>query len=272
MIQQYAISCIPKLQEIYQRCVGRPLNLSNPKTFTEKIQWLKIYDSTMLKTFATDKITVHKFYEKMLGQDIGIPMLYSASSVNEIPWHQLPTDIVVKCNHGSGFNIILHNNDGNPTNEVFSKLGKWLSIDYSTYFVELHYSPIPHKILVEPFLKDLSDTKLFCFNGVPKFYQIDRHFTPEHRMNFYNLDGTPLKWLSRAQYPADYTRIDPIPQHMDKMIEYATKLAKPFKFVRVDFYNHDDSIYGGELTFTPGAGIQKYIGDGDLLLGQMLKL
>lgn len=267
----YCVSFIPKLIKNYKRCSGRTLDISKPLTFTDKIQWLKIYDSTMLKAFAADKVTVHAFYKMQLGMDIGIPLIAVYDNPDEIDWNSLPSDMVIKCNHGSGYNLILHDKSPKTIKSTKETLVKWLNEDYANRYCELHYSLIPRKILVEQYIDNLVDSKIFCFNGVPKFYQIDKHFT-ENRMNFYDMQGKPLTWLSNTHYPANYKVIDEIPPHMDELADMAAKLCKPFKFVRVDFYTAGDKIYGGELTFTPGAGIQSYAGEGDRKLGDMLDL
>jgi hypothetical protein len=225
----------------------------------------------MLKTFAADKVTVHYIYQKYLGKDIGIPVLGIYDTPDEIEWDKLPSDMVIKCNHGSGYNLILHDKNADTIASTKATLSKWLQKDYANRYYELHYSLIPRKILIEQYIDNLVDSKLFCFNGVPKFYQIDKHLT-ENRMNFYDMSGNPLRWLSNTQHPANYNIIDAIPPHMDEMARMAEALCKPFKFVRVDFYTAGDKIYGGELTFTPGGGIQSYAGNGDRKLGDMLDL
>jgi len=267
----YCKTFIPKLKDNYKKCTGKQLNLSNPLTFTEKIQWIKIYDNTMLKSFAADKVTVHKYYQKMLGKDIGIPLLGVYDTPNDIKWETLPSDIVVKCNHGSGYNLILHDKKHSTISHAIATLNKWMKEDYTNRFCELHYTLIPRKILIEPYIDNLVDLKIFCFNGNPRFYQIDKHFS-EHRMNFYDMQGSPLTWLSNTQYPANYSIIDEMPLFINEMNTMAEYLCKPFKFVRADFYTAGDKIYGGELTFTPGAGIQSYAGNGDRKLGDMLAL
>ena len=266
--KQYANACC----DLYNKYTGRSIDLKHPMTFTEKIQWLKIYDSTFLKTFAADKVTVHDYYAYCLGQDIGIPIIATYNKITDIKWSELPNDIIIKCNHGSGYNHILHGKNSANISNCEALLRKWMSEDYASRYYELHYSLIPRKILVEPYIPNLTDTKIFCFNGTPKFYQIDRHLSDCPRMNFYDFDGNPITWLSNRACPANYSSKDNIPSHLDLMLDYAKKLATPFKFVRVDFYDTGADVYGGELTFTPGAGLQSYIGDGDQRLGDMLDL
>ena len=269
--ERYCRLFIPRLVETYRKCTGRKLDINNPVTFTEKIQWLKIYDSTMLKTFSANKITVHRVYKGILGVDIGIPIIAVYNAPSEIQWDKLPSDMVLKCNHGSGYNIVLHQKTSDAIESASASLSKWLEEDYASRFYEMHYALIPRKILVEPYISDLTDIKIFCFNGKPSFYQIDKH-AEERRMNFYDMQGNPLTWLSNTQYPANYAIHDNVPSQMDKLIDMSYRLSRPFKFVRVDFYIKGDKIYGGELTFTPGAGIQTYAGGGDRILGQMLDL
>ena len=260
---------IPAVVKQYNDMHHHSLNIETPVTFTEKIQWLKIYDSSFLKTFCADKIKVHTYFRKMLGDDIGIPIVKIFDDVNNITDMDLNIPSVFKCNHGSGMNIIMANKLQNLA-DVKKRLSGWLTTDYGIPFYERHYSLIKPTVFKEQYITDMCDVKVFCFNGVPKFYQIDKHFT-EHRMNFYDLDWKPLLWLSNNSCPANYNIIDEKPP-LSLIYNYADKLCKPFKFVRCDFIVSRGRVYGGELTFTPGAGNQSYSGDGDRRLGNMLDL
>lgn len=265
----YCKSNISKLKQQYRQIHSTELNLEHPVMFTEKLQWLKIFDSHMLKAVCADKIKVHQYYKSVLGTDIGIPIIKVYDGVNSITESDIRQSCVIKCNHGSGMNIVLKDSVIS-LDEVKNRLTKWLSTDHGKLFGEAYYSLIKPTIFAEQYLPDLRDVKVFCFNQKPLFYQIDQHLT-EGRMNFYDLDWQPLTWLSNASYPADYTIIDEKPQ-IDVIYSYAEKLCKPFKFVRCDFVISNRRIYGGELTFIPGAGNQKYIGDGDRRLGDLLAL
>lgn len=260
---------IPAVAKQYNDIHHHPLNIETPVTFTEKIQWLKIYDSSLLKTLCADKIKVHTYFKKVLGDDIGIPIVKIFDSVNDINDTDINIPSVFKCNHGSGMNLIMTTGSYKLT-AVKKQLSDWLRIDYGIPFYERHYSLIKPIVFKEQYISDMSDVKVFCFNGAPRFYQIDKHLT-EHRMNFYDLNWNPLLWLSNNSCPANYTIIDDKPP-IDTIYEYAFKLCKPFKFVRCDFIVSKGRVYGGELTFTPGAGNQSYSGDGDRRLGNMLDL
>lgn len=259
-----------KIEHIYEQVHRRKLDLRHPSTFTEKLQWLKIYDSTTLKTMCADKIAVHTYFKKVLGNDIGVPITKVYTRVDDITDDDINHDTVLKCNHGSGMNIVIHADNKPVLMTVKNTIRKWLREDHGKRFCEMYYSLIKPTVFSEQYLADLNDVKVFCFNGQPKFYQIDRHFA-EHRMNFYDLDWKPLTWLSRKDYPANYDISDPKPP-INIIYDYAAKLCKPFKFVRCDFIVSKGHVYGGELTFIPGAGNQSYLEDGDRRLGDMLDL
>ena len=272
----YCKQCIPLLERTYRNRMGTSLNLSQPKTFTEKVQWLKIYDSTYLKTFCSDKITLHNYCTKKLGHDICIPMLYKYKHPSEIKFDSLPNGVVFKCNHGSGYNIICKPNTPIYRDKICSTLLNWLSQDFSTKNgSELHYKLIPHQILIEPYMNDgnfdLIDYKFYCFNGNPIFCQVitDRN-TSEHISHY------TTSWEYEPKY--DWTEFDSVPnlekpEFFDTMLEYSRILSVDFKLVRVDFYVINHALYLGELTFTPNSGFHHFKNPNtDMLLGEMLKL
>lgn len=262
---------IPAIVTHYNKCHHNKIDIANPKTFTEKIQYLKVYDSSFLKSFCADKIRVHDYYKKVLGHDIGVPITKVFKSIDYITNADLIQPCAIKCNHGSGMNIIIKpDTNSYSLDNIKTTLNKWIKLDYGKRFHEFHYSLIKPTVFREQYISDMHDIKVFCFNGQPKFYQFDCHLT-EGRQNFYDLDWKPITWISRNDYPADYTKIDDRPP-LDQLYEYAIKLCKPFKFVRCDFIISNNHIYGGELTFTPGAGNQSYPGDCDYRLGELLKL
>lgn len=270
--EDYCISQLPLAKKLYQKYMKKTFDFKCPQTFTEKIWWMKIYDSTMLKSFCADKVNLHDYSTYVLGKDICIPIIKVYNKPKDINYEELPKSFVIKCNHGSGYNIIVKDKAKINKQDIERRLNKWLAEDYSyVYDCELHYHLIKRKILIEEYKEQLEDIKIFCFNGIPKFLQVDKHFQ-EHRMNFYDVDWKPLTWLSNRDYPANYNIIDDKPQQLSELLELAAKLSKEFKFVRVDLYPRQEGIFLGELTFTPGGGRQTYLGDGDLKIGQMLDL
>lgn len=268
---KYCSSFKDKLCSLYLHRTGRVLHIDNPCTFTEKLQWLKLYDCTYMKSLCADKRLLHLVSLNELGEDICIPTLKVYASASEIDFRSLPDSFVLKCNHGCGYNIVVKDKKDLNIPDVVSRVAKWLSCSYGNYGIELHYNLIQPCILIEPYISDLLDIKVFCFNGVVKFIQVDRHFT-DNRLNFYDVDWKPLEWLSNSNAPADYSVLDEKPTNLSKMLTIAEKLSMPFKFVRVDLYSSSKGIFLGELTFTPGAGFQSYRGDGDLRIGKMLDI
>lgn len=272
----YCKQYIPILEQTYLKRMSKPLNLTNPTTFTEKMQWLKIFDSTYLKTYCTDKITVHKYCKAILGKDLFIPILGIYERAEDIQFNSLPDGVVFKCNHGSGYNIICKPNELRNTDTIKNTLTKWLSEDFSSKNgCELHYKLIPRKILIEPYMNDghadLIDYKFYCFNGRPLFCQVisDRH--TNETVSHYT-DG----WKYAPQYDwIEYNSLSniPCPKFYDEMLSISAKLAAGFNLVRVDFYVINNTLYLGELTFTPNSGFHHFKNSNiDKILGAQLKI
>jgi len=253
-------------------------DIINPKTLPEKINWLKIFDTTSLKTLCADKIKVHQYCKKKLGKDICIPILKEYKSVDDIDFNKLPKSFVLKCNHGSGMNIIVTDKSKLDIDKVKEKLNNWLNCDFSfRNGYEMQYHKIDRKIFAETYMNDghsdLTDYKFLCFNGEPKLCQVinDRNNSNRH-LNYYDMNFKFVN-ISRLDFPNNPTLIDKRPKCFKQMKEYAKKLAQEFKFVRVDFYEINGKIYLGELTFTPGAGRIAYKNPNDgIYLGNMLDL
>lgn len=266
-LQKYCLTFKTKLLQKFPN-----INLQNPKKFTDKLHWLKIYDTTILKAYCADKIHVKDYCIDKTGTVMTIPILRIYDNPEQIEWDKLPNRFVIKCNHGSGMNITVKDKTTVNKADIRQQLTKWLLTTYGDgHLYELHYNLIKPKILIEEYKENLEDIKIFCFNGTPKICQVDKHFQ-EHKMNFYDLNWNYINWLSNLSYPSNPHNLDKKPVKLHEMIEIAKKLSEDFKFVRVDLYQENGNIYLGELTFIPGGGCQKYANEGDLKLGQMLDL
>ena len=259
------------------KSIGLDINIENPVTIQDKIAWLIVYDSTPLKTKCADKVLLHEYCKEKLGEDICVPLLKTWDSVDDIKWYQCPMQFVVKCNHGSGMNIIVKDKTRMNLDETEDKLREWMSTDFAMKVnCEMHYHDIPRKIMVEKLLVDdkqqnsLFDYKFWCFNGNPKFMTVTDglgHGT----MDFYDMSYNLID-LARIDFKPMKEKVQK-PLNFEKMVEYAKKLSEDFKFVRVDFYEVDGKLYLGELTFTPGAGLFRYTKHEDeVKVGEMLKL
>ena len=261
------------------RARGLKINVKNPVTIQDKIAWLMVYDSTALKSKCADKVRIHEYCKEKLGEDICTPIIKVWDKVSDIDWDSLPDRFVIKCNHGSGMNIIVKDKKSLDIESAKRSLNKWMGDDFAMRVNrEMHYHAIPHKVFAEEYLEDdkqttsLFDYKFWCFNGEPKFYSINDG-QGHGAINHYDLDGNYIAELSRPGYPSNPDKNYPQPKNKEKMIECAKKLSADFKFVRVDFYEVGGKMYLGELTFTPGAGLFRYEKKGyDVKVGNMLKL
>jgi hypothetical protein len=273
---EYCKTFIPQLNKSYLSRVGHQLNWCNLTTFTEKQQWLKIYDSTFLKTFCADKITLHDYIKAKLGTDICIPIIGVYHNPDEICFNELPKGIVIKCNHGSGYNIIIPPDISPDINSIKTKLNIWLGQDYSMKNgCEMHYKLIPHKILIEPYMNDghpdLIDYKFYCIHGKVIFCQVvtDRHHG-EHISHYTD------NWTYAPEY--DWVEFDSCdnlekPLYYTDMYAISEVLSKDFPLCRVDFYIISGQLYLGELTFTPNSGWHRFKNkDTDKELGKLLRI
>lgn len=275
--KNYCISKRNELIKLYTIRMGdnSKLNLDNPQTITDKINWLKIYDATYLKIRANDKVELRNYCKEVLGKDICPKILKIYNNFDEINFDELPNNYILKTNHGSHSNIIVKNKNINKVSAK-KQFNDWLSKDWTFWGLEMTYEPIPRKIFAEEYLETgndaITDYKFLCFNGEPKIVQImNNRFTNKFHCNYYDMDGIKLD-ISRIDIPSNDIN-DSMPINFDLMKKYAKKLSNDFKFVRVDFYEVNGQIYLSELTFYPAAGYLKYKNpQTNLLLGNMLKL
>lgn len=271
--KNYCISLIPKMKIRFKQMMGRESNLDNPQKITDKFEWLKAYDSNFLKTYCADKYTLRSYVKEKLNKDISIPLLGVYNNFDEINFSKLPKDYVIKTNHGSHTNIIVHNGQ---INKITAKkqFNEWLSKDWSWWGYEMHYTLIPRKIIIEPYMDNgktgLIDYKFWCFNGKPKFFTINGD-NGHGGINHYDFNGKLLNY-SRLDYPADFSKKWNMPKNLNEMKKYAEILSNDFKFVRVDFYEINNKTYIGEMTFIPGAAYIKWKHNEDEELGKMLDL
>lgn len=245
----------------YKRRTGRELDLENPHNYSEKVQWLKLYDNTEIKTTLSDKYLSRDWVKATIGEQYLIPLLGVYDRPEDIDWKALPNEFVIKCNHGSGYNIVVEDKTKLNIAETVEKLGFWLSQNYAFYHgagLELQYKNIKPKVIIEKKIKNdnykgVYNFQFWCINGNTKYVRIlsDKNYE-ELKTAFYS-----PTWEKQDFYTDNKLEYDiPKPENLELMINLADKLASEFKFVRVDLYRLDDgSIYFGEMTFTPGIGL-----------------
>lgn len=250
-----------ELQEWFFDLMGRKLNLDNPKTYNEKIQWLKLYDSTPLKTRLADKYLVRDWVKEKIGEQYLVPLLGVWDSFDEIDFDALPQRFVLKANHGCGWNLIVKDKSQLDLEDAREKFNTWMGLNYAyCNGLELHYMHIPPKIIAEEYLEndhdDLRDYKVFCFGGKAHhiMYLTDRKVGM--KMSFYDLDWNKQNFV--YSFPLNDQDV-PRPQRLKELIEVSEKLAQGFAHARVDFYIlNDGTLKFGEITFTSATGTCKW--------------
>ena len=263
------------LKQRFKRMLGYSLNLSQPKSFNEKIQWLKLHDRSPLHVKCADKFAVREHIKEKIGEEYLIPLIFSAKNVDEINPDQLPDfPIIIKSNHGSGGVFIIRDKARVNWEEIKTELRKQLRQKYDDSKVEWQYSAIEPRFVIEKLLLDKagsipSDYKLHCLNGKVRFIQVDMDRETDHKKNLYDEEWNFIDCRF------NYDNGSPVekPAQLNKMIAIAEKLAKDFIYVRVDLYNIEDKIYFGELTFHPASGFGKFEPiEWDYKFGEMLQL
>ena len=266
----------------YKRIMGRALNLDDPQRFTEKIQWMKLYDSTPEKTRLADKYLVREWVSEKIGEEYLVPLLGVWDSFDEIDFDSLPDEFVLKCNHGSGVNLVVEEKSKLDRGKAKARFDQWMKKDHAFINgLELHYSPIPRKIIAEKYIEEMSgplyDYKIHCFEGNPTFIQCigDRdlvHHTAYQ--NNYDLQWDELDWMFETfpRFPYQPGK----PSRLKEMIEISGVLSEGFHYVRVDLYEISGKVLFGEMTFTPASGYYPYFGtfteDIDRKLGDLIRL
>jgi len=276
----------PKLNTkvIYWGKFHKPLDLDNPQTLDEKIQWLKFntYYKNPLVTQCADKYAVRKYVKDCGCEEILNELIGVYDKVEDIPWETLPKQFVIKWNFGCGENLIVFDKAKLDIQKAKKQLKKWYRTRNTFYltYSEMQYKGIPPKLICEKLIETEDgglpvDYKFYCFNGRAECVLMCLgRGDAGHRTQYYFFDRDwNLKRYNKAgiEAPSDFTL--PKPQNIDKLFDYAEKLSKPFPFVRADFYLEKGRITFGELTFTPGGGFDSNrLPETQLLFGSMVKL
>lgn len=250
------------LMKCFKARLGYSLNLSDPKRFNEKIQWLKLHDRKDEYITMADKYLVKKYVANIIGSEYIIPTLGVWDSPQEINFSILPNQFVLKCNHNSGTGMYICKDKSKiDKRSVCRNLKKGIKEDYYLTGREWSYKHISRKIIAEKYMVDesgteLKDYKVFCFNGKPMYIQVDFGRFTKHERNLYSTDWKYMGFSSL--YPTNENHIIERPICLEKMLEISSILSKKIPFVRVDLYVIGKKIYFGELTFYHGSGYEKF--------------
>lgn len=235
------------------------LNLRNPQTYNEKLQWMKLYDRNPLYTTMVDKYAVKEYVANIIGQEYIIPTLGVWDSFDEIDFDSLPNQFVLKCTHDSGGLVICKDKSKLDLDKAKQKIESSLHTDYYKRGREWPYKNVPRRIIAEQYMEDtktaeLRDYKFFCFDGRVKwlFIATERQKREEPYFDFFDMDFNHLP-MEHAHPNAP--TLPEKPESFEEMIKLASTLSKGFPHVRVDFYEVDGKIYFGELTFFYMSGV-----------------
>lgn len=271
----YKINPELELSLMFRMKNGYSLNLYNPITYNEKLQWIKLYYKDHNMPMCTDKYEVRRYVEECGCSYLLNDLLWHGFNANDIPFDDLPQQFVLKVTHGSGFNIICKDKDKLDKVESVKKLNKWLKATFLPCYGEWFYGIVKPRIIVEKLLNNDNnelpeDYKVFCFDGEPKYIIVDTDRYVEHKRNVYDLNW---KWLEG--YKLGFPNDKPIkrPDCLIELLSEARKLSKGFPHARIDFYIVNNRIYFGEVTFTNGAGFDKITPHSfDVAMGKLFNL
>lgn len=266
------------LQMQYRLHMGKKLNLENPVTFNEKLQWLKLYNRKPEYTVMVDKVKAKEYVANIIGEEYIIPTLGVWDDPDDIDFDALPNQFVLKCNHNSGTGMcICRDKSKLDIPKVKAELRKGLKENYFLHGREWPYKNVPRKILAEKFMvdeemhtqaisrgeiEDLLDYKFFCFNGEPKYCQVISDRSTDEKIDFYDMDWNRIVGLVGLVGLSDHIHNSdkdlPCPSSYKEMQAFAKKLSKDIPFSRIDFYEINHQPYFGEITFFPASGFGSF--------------
>lgn len=261
----------------YKIKFGKKPDLDNPKTFNEKLQWLKLYDRNPIYTTLVDKYSVKEYVSNIIGEKYIIPTLGVWDSFDDIDFDKLPNQFVLKCTHDSGGLIICKNKQNLDIKKAEKKIKACLKHNFFWGQREWPYKNVKPRIIAEEFMKDrdydtLNVFKIFNFNGEPKIIQtIQNDKTPNETIDYFDTNWNILEL--RQNFPNSDTPIER-PDKLDEMLSLARILAKDTSpFIRTDFYEINGEVYFSEFTFYSDSGLAKFTPDEwDIKLGDMIQL
>lgn len=266
------------IEKMFKATMDYPLNLENPKSFNEKLQWLKLYDRNPLYTKLVDKYKVREYISEKIGEDYLIPLLGVWDDPEDIDFDSLPNKFVLKCNHNSGLGMCICTDKSKiDIKKVKNELKSGLAQNYYLNGREWPYKNVSRKIICEKYMtdetgKNLRDYKFYCFDGKPKIVGIyqDRNSDKETTGDFFDMN---FEWVDLRFGMPNALNKPQKPQKFQEMIKIAEILSEGMPEVRVDLYISNNKIYFGELTFFDGGGFDKIEPlEWDYKLGSWIKL
>jgi len=234
----------------FEMTFDRPINLENPRTINEKVQWLKLYDRKPLYTDMADKVAMRKIVEDRVGSKYVVPLLGVWDSFDDIDFDQLPNEFVLKCSHDSASYVICKDKVTFDYEYAKNRLEKALGINFHMYSREWVYKDIKPQIIAEKYMGFIKqDYRFVCYNGDVKWFicAIDWADVSRQKYQAYLTDFTYLPVKLKYPINPDYNFIKP--EFFDEMMDLSAKLSKDVPLLRVDLWEQDGQIYVNELSF-----------------------
>ena len=263
------------LKLLFRHRVGYSLNLDNPQSYNEKLQWLKLNDIHSEYTQMVDKVEAKKYVASIIGEKYIIPTISVYNNVDEIDFNALPKQFVLKCTHDSGGIVVCKDKALLEVEKAKRKLKKGWGKNYYKYNREYPYRDVKPRIIAEQYMEDesgyeLKDYKFFCFGGEPKLLFVATDRPLDTKFDFFDLNWNHLPFTNG--HPNNPNPIAK-PKNFEEMKDVARKLSQGLPHVRVDLYNVDGNIYFGELTFFHWSGMTPFVPqEWDYKLGELIKL
>jgi hypothetical protein len=244
---------------MFRKVHGYALDMENPRSLSEKIQWIKANcDLEPLAPFI-DKYSVRGFVRERIGEQYLVPLIGVYDRFDDIDIDSLPKRFVMKATHGCGWNILVKNKGCINWKRVRAKMNRWLRSNYYDVYGETCYRNLKGRIIIEDYLEDpngpLKDYKFYCCNGEPLGLHVDIDRFGDHTYRIY--DAEWKEFVKKKHYRKIPPNV-PKPDKLDELLDVCRRLSNGFSYVRVDLYYVDGRMFFGELTFTPGNGMAAF--------------
>lgn len=265
------------LKRAFRASMGKELNLEKPRTFNEKLQWLKLYDRKPQYTAMVDKYEAKNYVAERIGEEYIIPTLGVWDSFDQIDFDSLPEQFVLKCTHDSGGLVICRNKSLLDKATAKEKIQSSLKVNYYYHGREWPYKDVKPRIIAETYMEDnqglesLPVYKIMTFGGIPKIIQtIQNDKKPNASIDYFDTNWNLLDL--RQNYPNSKKPFD-APETLEQMLKLAEKLSVGTHFLRVDFYQVNGKVYFSECTFYSDSGMAAFYPEQwDLTLGNWIQL
>lgn len=259
---------------------GYWMDWKHPKTFCEKLQWLKVYDKHPEYTMMVDKLAAKDYVANIIGREYIIPTLAIFDSADDVDFDALPNQFVLKCTHDSGGLVVCRDKSKLNYNEVRKKLRKGLKRTYIIQNREYPYKNVARRIIAEQYLENsasptspLVDYKFFCFNGEPRYCQVIQDRNTKETIDFFDMEWNHQEFIGLNPRAVHAIVCPRKPQSFETMKQIAKALSQGIPFSRIDLYDINGKPYFGEITFFPASGMGMFTPNKyDEILGEMIQL